>query len=242
MRFPSSFLPRKRRSQAHPSHGRRSVVPRLERLEGRTVPSTLTVLNDLDKGAGSLRDAITKAQDGDTIAFAPSLAGQTITLTSGALDVKRSVDIEGPGAELLAVSGNDASRVFDVGAGLTVCIAGLTITHGRGGGRWGGGAIQNVGSALTLVNDVFSNNLAVGSSSEDSMGGGASTNRNGAVLTVRASSFVGNQAIGREGGFGEGGAIWNRASATITGSTFRGNRAVGGDGGRVGGGATIIGT
>src|SRR5579871_4786766 len=44
--------------------------PLLEALEGRDLPSTLTVLNALDSGAGSLRDAIGHAQDGDTIAFA----------------------------------------------------------------------------------------------------------------------------------------------------------------------------
>ena len=42
---------------------------------------------------------------------------------------------EGPGADKMAVSGSDAFRVFDVvNQGLTVTIAGLTITHGRGSG------------------------------------------------------------------------------------------------------------
>lgn len=218
------------------------LVPRLESLEERIVLSTLTVLNNLDRGTDSLRYAIGHARDGDTIVFAPSLAGQTITLTSGALDIKNSLEIEGPGPSMLAVSGNDSSRVFDIGAGLTVTIAGLAITHGRAAGNQGGGGILNVGSALSLDNDVFSDNRAIGSNADGhSMGGGAVDNRNGGVLTVNACTFLGNQAIGREGGFGEGGAIWNQASATITGSTFAGNRAVGGDGGRVTGGASIIG-
>jgi hypothetical protein len=92
------------------------------------------VLNTLDSGAGSLRAAITGAKGGDTIVFAPSLDGQTITLTSGELTINKSVDIEGPGASLLAISGNDAFRLFDiVNQRLTVTIAGLTMTHGR---RW----------------------------------------------------------------------------------------------------------
>src|SRR6516225_9389084 len=57
----------------------RRFVPRLESLEDRTALSTLTVLNNLDSGAGSLRDAIVHAKNGDTINFAPSLDGQTIT-------------------------------------------------------------------------------------------------------------------------------------------------------------------
>jgi hypothetical protein len=160
--------PRPARNSKHKGRG---FLPRLESLENRTVLSTLTVLNNLDKGAGSLRDAIAHARDGDTIVFDQNLSGETITLTSGALVLKNSVDIEGPGASLLAVSGNDTSRVFDISAGLTVTIAGLTITHGRAAGNQGGGGILNVGSALSLVHDVFSNNRAIGSNAENSMGG-----------------------------------------------------------------------
>src|SRR5215471_19572295 len=121
-------LPRGSRSLAPQRHRFR---PRLEGLEERTVLSTLTVLNTLDKGAGSLRDTITNSKSGDTIVFAPSLDGQSITLTSDQLTINKSLDIEGPGASLLAISGNDTFRVFDVSQGLTVTIAGLTLTHGR---------------------------------------------------------------------------------------------------------------
>src|SRR5262245_14159500 len=93
---------------------RQSFTPRLENLEDRTVLSTLTVLNKLDTGAGSLRDAIGRARDGDTIAFAANLNGQTIVLTSDELTIKKSLDIEGPGADKLAVSGNDTFRVFEM--------------------------------------------------------------------------------------------------------------------------------
>ena len=72
--------------------------PVLELLEDRTVLSTLTVLNALDSGAGSLRDTIKAASSGDTILFDSSLSGQTITLTSGELAITKSLDIEGPGA------------------------------------------------------------------------------------------------------------------------------------------------
>src|SRR5262249_10335462 len=117
---------------SRPMRPRRSFVPRLETLEDRTVPSRLTVLNNHDSGAGPLRDAIGHAQDGDTIVFDPGLNGQTIALTSDELAIKNSLDIEGPGADKLAVSGGDKYRVFDiVSEGLTVRIAGLTITHGR---------------------------------------------------------------------------------------------------------------
>ena len=67
------------------SKPRRSSVPQLIPLEDRTVLSVLMVLNNADSGAGSLRDTIAAAQSGDTIVFDPSLAYETITLSSGPL-------------------------------------------------------------------------------------------------------------------------------------------------------------
>ena len=65
---------------------RSTFRPTLEAMEDRWVPSTLTVLNNLDSGAGSLRAAINTANidnNGDHILFDHSLSGQTIKLTSG---------------------------------------------------------------------------------------------------------------------------------------------------------------
>src|SRR5437660_6670918 len=90
-----------------PAGGRHSFVPRLECLEDRTALSTLTVLNNHDGGAGSLRDAIAQARDSDTIIFDPGLVGQTIALTTDQLAIKNSVDIKGPGTDKLAISGSD---------------------------------------------------------------------------------------------------------------------------------------
>jgi len=87
--------------------------PRLEALEARWTPSTLTVLNNLDSGAGSLRAEIAAARSNDTIVFAPSLDGQTITLTKGELLIKKNLTIAGPSDRGVTVSGNHASRVFE---------------------------------------------------------------------------------------------------------------------------------
>src|SRR5262245_17816789 len=95
---------------------RRAFSPRLEALEDRTLPSTFTVLNLNDSGAGSLRAAVAAANANpghDTIAFRPGLSG-TITLRTGQLTLTDDVTIDGPGALRLAVSGNDQSRVFEV--------------------------------------------------------------------------------------------------------------------------------
>jgi hypothetical protein len=233
IRHAPEFRPRCQRVRDARSGFRRRFRPWIEGLEDRAVLSTLTVLNALDKGAGSLRDTIGHAQDGDTVLFAPALAGQTISLTSDELAIKKSLDIEGPGADKLAICGGDKFRVFDiVNQGLTVTIAGLTITHGRGGGGGvgsggGGGAILNASSTLNVVNDVLYDNQA------ETRGGGI-TNQNG-VLNATNTVFIGNQAIGgRTSAYTEGGAVWNsnrNSSATIVGCTFIGNRAVGANGG-----------
>jgi hypothetical protein len=238
-----AFLFSRRSRDSRSMRQRRSFVLRLETLEDRSLPSTLTVLNNLDGGAGSLRDAISHAKDGDTIVFAPSLDGQTIPLTSAELAIKSSVDIEGPGADKLAVSGNDTNRIFDISEGNTVTIAGLTITHGRAAGKsLGGGGILNVGSILTVANDVLSYNEAIGGNGNPAQGG-AIANHNGATLSAINSKFVGDQALAStSGGTASGGAILNGSfdngidtHATVSGCTFVYNRAVGADGGIVSG-------
>ena len=143
-------------------------VPRLIALEDRCLPSTLTVANLNDGGPGSLRAALAAAVGGDTIVFKSDLHG-TIDLTSGELQVNTSVTIDGPGADRIAVSGAGASRVFEIAAGLTVRISGLTITDGHALEQ--GGGILNDGSNLTLSGDDLTQNVAIGSATGDVNGG-----------------------------------------------------------------------
>src|SRR5262249_53928715 len=119
--------------------------PTLEVLEGRALPSTLTVQNTLESGPGSLRDTIAVAHSGDTIKFASSVFGQTIKLTSGELTIDKSLDIESPVGNSVVISGNMASRVFEIASSsATVTLSGLTIIQGKanfGGGIFNGGAL-----------------------------------------------------------------------------------------------------
>ena len=103
-----------------------------------------TVTSTANSGAGSLRDTIAAASDGDTIQFDAALNGQTITLTSAELVIDKNISISGPGPGLLSVSRDPQAspfRIFRVTPGHTVTIAGLTISNGlaqtpsdRGGG------------------------------------------------------------------------------------------------------------
>ncbi len=158
--FFSSWL---RKHNEKPRTSRRATStfrPQLEVLEGREVPSTLTVTNNLDTGKGSLRYEIAQAEKSrgrDTIVFAPSLDGQTITLTSGELYITGALTIQGPGANKLTISGHNSSRVFDVALNVNVALSGLTISNGFAVHE--GGGIFNLGY-LSVSGCVVSANQA----------------------------------------------------------------------------------
>src|SRR5216110_893696 len=87
----------------------------------------IVVTNTNDSGPGSLCDALTVANDGDTI-DATGVSG-TILLTSGELQINHNVTISGPGAKNLTVNGNATFRVFK-NFSSNVTISGFTITNG----------------------------------------------------------------------------------------------------------------
>jgi hypothetical protein len=185
--------------------------PHLESLERRDVPSTLTVTNNLDTGAaGTLRAEIAAAASGDTIVFAPSLAGQTITLAYRELAIAKSLTIQGLGAGQLTISGGGHTRVFDVsGAGANVTLSGLAITQGNAGSALvdsgdGGGILNRGGSTLTISGCTLSNNQA-------QLEGGGIANL-GATLNVINSTVSGNTVINYNGAFeshGKGGGVYS---------------------------------
>jgi hypothetical protein len=201
------------------------------------VPSTFTVLNLNNSGAGSLRAAVVAANaslGADTIAFAGGLHG-TITLTSGELAITDSVTIDGPGANSLSVSGNLSSRVFDIGNNATVAIDRLTIADGFINGGNGGGILVDAGATLNLDHVVMTgNNAHADSLSNFGNGGGI---ENDGSLAIAESSFVNNNATGGSfkatitGAITEGsagGAIDSQGPyLTVTSSAFTNNGADG---------------
>jgi hypothetical protein len=168
------------------------------------------VTNLNDAGMGSLRQAILDTPAGGTVDFQAGMTG-TITLTSGELAINRDLTISGPGASVVTVSGNHASRVFDITGTFTVAISGLTIADGSVGYPANGGGIFN-GGTLTVTNCTLSGNSA-------GFGGGI---LNRGTLTVTDSTLSGNTAPA-----GDGGGIWNdnNGALTVTGCTLSGNFA-----------------
>ncbi len=114
--------------------------------------ATDTVGTLTDSGPGSLRDAITNAHrcQATTISFQAGLTG-TITLAS-TLTIAENLTIQGPGANVITVSGNNAVQVFNVTGG-TITISGLTIANGLGAPGSGGGAPFGGGIANTGIAD-----------------------------------------------------------------------------------------
>src|SRR6266511_4130860 len=200
--------------------------------------ATITVTSTADSGMGSLRQALADANDGDTINFDAAVSG-TITLTSGELLVNDSITISGPDADLLAVNGNAASRVFHISSGKTVTISGLTITNGSAsGGTYpnnSGGGIFNDHAALTVNNCALSgnatltiNNSTLSGNSANQYGGGIyndGTLTGSATLTINNSTLSGNSAIDVGGGIYNSGTTCCSATLTINNSTLSGNSA-----------------
>src|SRR5262245_20413688 len=227
--------------------------PGLEVLEDRCTPSTFTVLNLLDSGAGSLRAAVAAANanpGADTIDFAVT---GTIGLTSGQLDITDSLTINGPGAGALTVSSHYRGLVFDVAAStIDVNIHDLTIAD-SGGSNIGiiVGAIYNAGT-LTVSNCTLSGNYGaygvVGAGGAIYNGGTLTVNNstlsdnvstygggiyNGGTLTVSNSTFYGNEADGvslsngNDASSANGGAIFSTGTLTVSNSTISNNFSIG---------------
>lgn len=225
---------------------------------GTAEAATFNVTNLNDSGAGSLRQAIEDANGAagaDAVTFQAGLTG-TITLTTGQLAITDSVDVQGPGAAAITVSGNNASRVFYLYNGsalIDVTISGLTITGGLANI---GGGVVNFDENLTLDSvtitentasgdggglwaDGFSMNLTIQDSiisgnTAGSDGGGIYIEDTGGPLLIQNTVITGNQAGD------DGGGIYfydPDTSLTIEGSTISGNTA-----GNLGGGIYLYDT
>jgi CSLREA domain-containing protein len=189
------------------------------------------VTNTNDSGAGSLRDVIANACAGDTVTFSNTTAGgatnffagsNTITLTTGEIPITKNLEIDGPGAGLLTISGNNASRVFNVSSG-TVEINDLTVSGGMVSGANIGGGIVN-SSTLTLINVNVSGNTAA----VPAIGGGGLGNTG--TLNVINSTVTGNSSTGGANG---GGIYSNGGTLNIVNSTVSSNSAVAASGGGI---------
>jgi CSLREA domain-containing protein len=213
---------------------------------------TVNDTGDVDDGdpnndITTLREAINLANattGEDTITFGGVFTDTTpdvITLTSGQLTIKDNVTILGTGASQMTVSGNNASRVFEIsGVGTDAIVDSLTIANGNDGGllinettilnltnstvsnnttSQDGGGITNSG-ILNLTNSTVSNNTTP-------QNGGGIVNLNSGVLRLNNSTVSGNTA------YRDGGGIFNSqySSVSLNNSSVSNNSTSEGGGG-----------
>ena len=214
--------------------------------------NTITVNNNGDVANGTdgfctLREAVTAANanvasgavagecaagtssSADLIDFAPALSGQTILLSSQ-VQIDESVTIQGPGANLLTISGGLTTRVFllTVASPGSVTFSGLTIANGNVVERGGGISNSSTGT-LNLANCAITGNRA------GSVGAGIYNDTTG---TLNVTNSVISSNISNSGG----GGIFSRTegSLNIINSTLSGNSARAGGAIAINGFATMI--
>jgi hypothetical protein len=180
--------------------------------------TTLIVTTTADSGAGSLRDTIAAANDGDTIQFDAALNGQTITLTSAELLIDKDLTIDGPGAGQLTVKrstagGTPAFRIFEITPDHTVTINGITISNGS----------AHIGSYGAIGGGIYNDGSGSGN----------------AFLIINSSTFSGNLATYGAGIYNEGEYTFNNALVTLSNSTMSGNSAAAFGGATENDGATV---
>ena len=171
--------------------------------------ATLTVINTLDGGAGSLRAALASAGSGDTIVFAPGVTGSIALLST--LSITQPVTIQGPGVANLTLDGQASVQVMAISSAGNLTLSGVTIANGKTAG-FGAGINIAGGGVLTVSNCAFVGNEAGN--------GGGIANQTGGVLSVDACTFENNNTTGVGGG-----ALITSGSATVSNSTFVGNHA-----------------
>jgi uncharacterized repeat protein (TIGR01451 family) len=211
--------------------------------------ATITVINNNDSGAGSLRQAILDANtNGDPSNVIDFSGPFTITLSDPALSVTKDLTITGLGAANTVISGpSRTTRILEfVGSGapsgsIVVSVSGMTVQNGAAGGigvdasstvsffgvtlqsnttAGNGGGILNDG-IIDLVDCLIQSNAALN-------GGGIYQSATG-LATIDTTTLRLNQATGT-GSIG-GGGIHNVGSLFIQRSLLADNQSASDGGG-----------
>ena len=183
-----------------------------------TCTPNITVTNNNDDGAGSLRQALADVCTNGSVDFSTDM---TIYLSS-TLEITDEIMIDGTD-HYITLSGdrfNDGTadvRIFIIESSAVVTLNQLTIISGT---ATSAGALRNYGD-LTILNSALIGNEATGSLPEGR--GGAIENQG--TLTILNSTISGNSAD-------NGGGIFNGAATlTMTHSTMANNTATNSGGG-----------
>lgn len=231
-------------------------------LPGLALATTYTVTTADDSAVGTctstscttLRAAVAAATSGtDTVMIPSTLSGNTITLDiagKGHIVIAHSVTIQGPGANLLTVSGGNAPTskggIFYIGGSYySLTVSGITLANGNasyGGALAAHGFHDNVTlDHVALVNNhaniggggfyvgretVTVTHSTISGNSAGSFGGGFDSNYG--TVSLIDSTVTGNSAGPPNGG--SGGGFYIRGPLTVNNSTISGNTSIIGSG------------
>ncbi|WP_232000475.1 Ig-like domain-containing protein [Pseudomonas asplenii] len=226
--------------------------------------ATITVSNNNDAGAGSLRQALLDAVSGDTVTFN---ANMIVNLNSQLVITKNLTvdgDLNNDGVADVTLSGQYKTQVLKVNAGVTAALDGLVITQGLAAGQGAnggadgtaamGGGITNAGT-LTLNNVTVTGNAASGGGGGGGVsagavgGGGGGGGALGGQVGGRggnAGGYIGTAGTANTGGNGGGytpTTMGGRGGSSVGGAGGQGTFGYsnGGDGGRANNGTLSIG-
>ncbi len=196
--------------------------------------ATITVMNTNDAGPGSLREAISMANDGDLVNFDNSLAGQTISPINF-IPIENSITIEGLGSSQTIISGvnilGTSFAIFQTYQPKTIVFRNISLVQTTNIL----GSIDNRAADVTLENCVLSghqervlfNNSLLGNASVTLVNSKICNNvaqlsaegANASLFLIN-SLFTGNfESALNTSGIG----VFNGASLTVINSSISGN-------------------
>lgn len=216
------------------------------------VITVTTALDVVDAGDGvvSLREALAIANGdngADTINFHGSLAGKTITLTGGELEITTDItingDVTGDYRADITISGNDTSRIFNITGGATdAALLSLTLRDGWSTGKGGALYAVNVNS-LTIIDTTIRDSYAgVDDPSTPTAWEGSDPGAEGGAVHVSAGNlWMGNTSLLDNFADGRGGAmVFESGYGVMQNVTIADNGTMGEGGGLVVGNMTAL--
>lgn len=174
-------------------------------------------------GVGSLREAISIADSGDTIRFSSIIDELPIVLSGHQLFLDKNLTIIGNHSSKTKIDGNSESRIFEISIGTTINLFGISIRNGfslsTGGGIYNEGTLS-ITHCKILENAVYSTYA---------FGGGIYNKGN---LILFNSAILSNRV---SGSLGSGGGLYNKGHIALINSTINDNKVLASLSGRGGG-------